>query len=134
MARLHVSNHGEVQRLGIAELGSTGVGCQPLNNSLTVKHTVVHELLDLWSLSVSSAAMPPYPATPSTPPLTLPTLRSGASPRGGDGSTAIDISAWLPCSYTVSLTTRMALTDGLIDDPGRTIPITFCIDRRAGRS
>lgn len=127
LARLHVSNHGEVRRLGIAELGVSGVGCSPLNNSLTVKHTVDHELLDLWSLDVSSAAFPPYPLVPPSPP--FPNLLSGTVPRGGNGTTAIDISSWLPCSYTVSLTTRLALTDGLNDDTGRTSQITFCIDR-----
>jgi hypothetical protein len=127
LARLHVSNHGEVRRLGIAELGASGVGCSPLNNSLTVKHTVDHELLDLWSLDVSSAAFPPYPPAPPSPP--FPNLLSGTAPRGGNGTTAIDISSWLPCSYTVSLTTRLALTDGLNDDTRRTSQITFCIDR-----
>jgi len=127
LARLHVSNHGEVRRLGIEELGASGVGCSPLNNSLTVKHTVDHELLDFWSIDVSSAAFPPYPPAPPSPP--FPNLLSGTAPRGGNGTTAIDISSWLPCSYTVSLTTRLALTDGLNDDSGRTKPITFCIDR-----
>ena len=127
LARLHVSNHGEVRRLGIEELGASGVGCSPLNNSLTVKHTVDHELLDLWSIDVSSAAFPPYPPAPPSPP--FPNLLSGTAPRGGNGTTAIDISSWLPCSYTVSLTTRLALTDGLNDDSGRTSQITFCIDR-----
>jgi hypothetical protein len=127
LARLHVSNHGEVRRLGIEELGASGVGCSPLNNSLTVKHTVDHELLDFWSIDVSSAAFPPYPPAPPSPP--FPNLLSGTAPRGGNGTTAIDISSWLPCSYTVSLTTRLALTDGLNDDSGRTSQITFCIDR-----
>ena len=127
LARLHVSNHEEVSELGIAELGASGVGCSPLNNSLTVKHTVDHELLDFWSIDVSSAAFPPYPPAPPSPP--FPNILSGTAPRGGNGTTPIDISSWLPCSYTVSLTTRRALTDGLNDDSGRTKPITFCIDR-----
>jgi hypothetical protein len=130
LARLHVSNHEEVSELGIAELGASGVGCSPLNKSLTVKHTVDHELLDFWSIDVSSAAFPPlgvYPPAPPSPP--FPNILSGTAPRGGNGTTPIDISSWLPCSYTVSLTTRRALTDGLNDDSGRTKPITFCIDR-----
>jgi hypothetical protein len=92
-----------------------------------VKHTVDHELLDFWSIDVSSAAFPPYPPAPPSPP--FPNLLSGTAPRGGNGTTPIDISSWLPCSYTVSLTTRRALTDGLNDDSGRTKQITFCIDR-----
>jgi hypothetical protein len=50
--------------------------------------------------------------------------------RGGAGTYHEDISAWPTCSYTVTLTRQLKLTDGLSDDTGRTTPMTFCIGRR----
>jgi len=44
--------------------------------------------------------------------------------------TTRDTSAWNICSYVASLSTRAALTTGLIDNQGYTLQKTFCVGRK----
>ncbi len=120
LERLFVSNHGVVGRLGLAELGPTGVGCSPIDETVSVQVTVDHELLESWSVGLSTAA-------PGLPALSLP---AGVGPRGVADTFVMDSSTWPACSYLVTLTTRAALTDGINDAPAQSLAaLTFCIDR-----
>jgi hypothetical protein len=47
--------------------------------------------------------------------------------RGGAGTIVENTSTWINCSYTVWLTTRPGLTNGLIDVTAISDPLTFCI-------
>ena len=51
----------------------------------------------------------------------------GVTNRGGAGTIPENTSGWSPCSYTVWLTTRPGLTNGLIDRTAASVPLTFCI-------
>jgi hypothetical protein len=50
-----------------------------------------------------------------------------ASPRGGFGTIVENTSTWSDCSYTVTLTTRPGLTNGLVDRTAIPNSLTFCI-------
>jgi hypothetical protein len=111
---LHVSNWVEAHALWITQLGA---GCNGITSALDIEWTVDHELLDSFSVGLSSAAGPQPLSTP---------LPTGSGPRGGFGTTHENTSGWAKCSYTVSLNARLRLTDGHYDDSGRTYPVTFC--------
>jgi hypothetical protein len=51
----------------------------------------------------------------------------GVTNRGGAGTIVENTSTWTNCSYTVWLTTRPGLTNGLIDVTPISDPLTFCI-------
>jgi hypothetical protein len=51
----------------------------------------------------------------------------GVTNRGGAGTIVENTSTWSPCSYVVTLTTRPALTNGLIDRLPWPNSLTFCI-------
>lgn len=110
------NNWPEVRELDLAEFQSGGAGaCTGLTTTVTPKYTVNHEFVAAWSLSMSSAASP----------WSAPALPSGNSSVAATHP-AINVSTWPPCSYTVSLTTRRALTDGEVNDSAGTLPRTFC--------
>jgi hypothetical protein len=54
-------------------------------------------------------------------------LAPGVTPRGGAGTVVENTTKWTNCSYTVWLTTRPGLTNGLIDRTESPNPLTFCI-------
>lgn len=117
-ATMLVNNWSEVRELAIEELVSgTAGGCTGLTTNVTIQYTVNHQLVESWSLGMSSAAT----AFGWTPP-TLPS--------GGTSVAAtvppIAVGSWPACSYTVSLTSRRALTDGEINDSANTVQVTFC--------
>jgi hypothetical protein len=128
LGRIHINNWYEVALLDLLQFHSGGgTPCSPLSTDLDIEYTADHELMAAWDITIVTAAM--------IPALTLP---SGASTRGGGANTAFgthheDISAWPTCSYTVVLTTRRALTDGLNDDSAKTVSKTFCIGARGRR-
>ena len=131
LQKLHVSNHSQVMRLGVMELGSAGVGCNAINNTVTLGYTVDHELIDAWSVKFESAAFSTFsPVTPVNP------FVSGTTPRGAHAKPVIPITNpanpaanWPACSYLVTLSSSRALTDGISDDPTASTQVTFCIDR-----
>jgi hypothetical protein len=51
----------------------------------------------------------------------------GVTNRGGAGTIVENTTSWTNCSYTVWLTTRPGLTNGLIDVTAISDPLTFCI-------
>ena len=131
LEKLHVSNHPQVMRLGIMELGSSGVGCIEITNTVSLAYTVDHELIDGWNIEFDSAAFSTFsPGTPVKP------YASGSTPRGAVAKPVIALTNpadpakdWPACSYQVTLTSRRALTNGLMDDQGASTAISFCIDR-----
>jgi len=123
LAKIHINNWNEVNELWFAEFG-TGC-CTPIDATVSVQFTVDHEEMDsgAWSLVITSCALSsPLDITPSVsgPGVTL-------SARGGWGTIVEDTSAWAPCSYTATLTTRPGLTTGLIDRSPEYDSLTFCI-------
>ncbi|MEQ8354771.1 MAG: hypothetical protein RH942_04475 [Kiloniellaceae bacterium] len=125
LSRIHINNWNEVALLDLLQFHSGGgTACSPLSADLDIEYTADHELMAAWSLGISTAA--------SIPPLSLP---SGTGTRSGVSNTVFgthheDISAWPSCSYTVSLTTRRALTNGISDDDADPVTKTFCIGAR----
>jgi hypothetical protein len=121
--KIRINNWIEVNLLNFAEF-STGC-CTPIDKTLSVQFTVDHEEMDAgdWSLVITSCALAmPMDITPAPgdPGVTL-------GPRGGFGTIVEDTSKWANCSYTVTLNTRPALTDGHLDRPNNPNSLTFAI-------
>jgi hypothetical protein len=116
---LLINNWAEVRELDLQEFQSGSAGaCTGLTTGLTILYTVDHELIDEWNVSMSSAA------SGWSQPAGLP---QGSAPRGGFGThPTINIASWPPCSYTVHLGARRALTDGENNDSWTSKPVTFC--------
>ena len=124
LSRIHINHWNEVALLDLLQFHSGGGNaCSPLNADLDIEYTADHELMANWTIDVTSAANPPFT------PITGTSTRSGVS-NIAFGTHHEDISAWPSCSYTVTLTTRRALTNGLTDDPSRNVNKTFCIGAR----
>jgi len=127
LSRIRINNWREVALLDLLQFHTGGgTPCSPLSTDLDIEYTADHELMLAWSIHIDTAATIPGA------PLTLP---SGTSTRSGGANTAFgthheDISAWPTCSYTVRLTTRRALTTGLVDDDADNLRKTFCIGAR----
>lgn len=123
--KIRINNWVEVNLLDFAEF-STGC-CTPIDKTLTVLFTVDHEEMDAgsWSLVISSCALAmPLDITPAASSATV-TL----GPRGGFGKIVEDTSTWANCSYTVTLATTPALTNGYGNQDRGTWdhPLTFAI-------
>ena len=124
LAKIHINNWNEVNELWLVEYGD-GKCCTPIDNSLGVQFTVDHEEMDsgAWSLAITSCS----PSAPGdiTPHVAGPGVALSA--RGGSGTIDENTSTWAACSYSVTLTTRPALTTGLIDRTAEVNTLTFCI-------
>ena len=117
LAKIHINNWTEVTLLDILQFHSAGgTACSPITTALDVEFTADHELMAIWTLSITSAS----PTAPGT-------VESGNAPRGGAGVHHEDTTTWQTCSYVATLSTRAALTTGLIDNQGRSLQKTFCI-------
>jgi hypothetical protein len=130
LGKAHINNWPEVSLLDLVQFHTgSATACSPLSTALDVEYTVDHELIGPWSLSVSSAS---GKSLTNAPPGVAPALPStGANtPRGGYGVHHEDIGKWPTCSYTVTLTTRRRLTNGLNDDTDKNNNKTFCIGLR----
>jgi hypothetical protein len=126
LEHIYINNWGDVNEVTLAQFTGPGHNaCSGLSTSLDIKFTADHELMAAWSLGISSAALPGGLAVASG---TVPRGAVGGVPVGVAPPLHIDISAWDPCSYTLSLTTRRKVTDGENEDPGRNNPVTFCKD------
>jgi hypothetical protein len=121
LPRMLVNNWAEVRRLDLLQFSGGGTPCSGIGSAIDILYTADHELMAEWNLSLSSAAFSPPPPTP-------PALPGGIGPRGGFGTSSVNIATWEKCSYTVTLTTRRRLTDGESDDPARPVSLTFCKD------
>lgn len=123
LSKIHINNWNEVNALNFAEF-ATGC-CTPIDATLSVQFTVDHEEMDAgaWSLGISSCS----PSAPGdiTPTVSVPGVIVTA--RGGSGTIVQNTSAWLNCSYTVTLTTRPALTTGLSNRTAIPNSLTFAI-------
>jgi len=105
--------------------------CSPIDATLGILYTTDHEFMLSWNVGISSCAsstslwveppLPPDILPPSPPP-------SGASARGGFGTSKHNTTGWPNCSYTVGLGTVRKLTDGEGEAGGRSIEKTFCIE------
>jgi hypothetical protein len=121
VSKVRINNWQEVALLDLLQFHTAGgTPCSPLNNDLDIEYTVDHEYIASWGLGLSTAAGKTLTSPPPPP----------STPRGGAGTHHENISTWPTCSYTVSLSTRRRLTDGLVDDQARTISKTFCIGMR----
>jgi len=120
--RIHISNWGEVNLLDILQF-HTGplLACTPITTDLDVQYTTDHELMAEWSASITSAST----SAPGT-------FDSGTTPRGTSATHHENTSAWNICSYVATLSTRAALTTGLIDNQGFAQQKTFCVGRKQG--
>ena len=123
LTKIHLNNWNEVNLLNFAEF-VTGC-CTPIDATLSVQFTVDHEQMDAgaWSLGISSCS----PSAPGniTPAASGPGVTVTA--RGGSGTIVQNTSAWLNCSYTVTLTTRPGLTTGLVNRSDWPNSLTFAI-------
>jgi hypothetical protein len=123
LTKIHLNNWNEVNLLNFAEF-VTGC-CTPIDATLSVQFTVDHEEMDAgaWSLGISSCS----PSAPGniTPAASGPGVTVTA--RGGSGTIVENTSAWLNCSYTVTLTTRPGLTTGLLNRSDWPNSLTFAI-------
>jgi hypothetical protein len=125
LSRIHINNWREVTLLDLLQFHTgSGTPCSPLASDLDIEYTADHELLAVWDIDIATAA-----------PIPVLTLPSGTSSRSAGANTVFgthheDISGWPTCSYTVKLTTRRALTNGINDDDADTITKTFCIGLR----
>lgn len=125
IAKVRINNWDQVALLDLLQFHIPGgTPCSPLSTELDIEYSVDHELIRDWSISLTTAAPGVSLTSPPPPPST---------PRGGFGTHHEDISGWPTCSYTVTLTTRRRLTNGLTDDPNWPKPKTFCIGRRVVR-
>ena len=121
--KIRINNWLEVNLLNFLEF-SNGC-CTPIDQTLSVQFTVDHEEMDAgsWSLVITSCALAtPLDITPAPgdPGVTL-------GPRGGFGTIVEDTSTWANCSYTVTLDTTPALTDGHNDRGTLPHSLTFAI-------
>ena len=131
LCKIHINNWSEVNNLWFTQF-ATGC-CTPIDAALSVQFTVDHEEMSAggWELGISSCGLPsglnitPTASTIGPPPVTV-------APRGGFGTIDEDTSLWPNCSYTVTLTTRPALTTGLIDRDGINNSLTFAICSHVG--
>lgn len=120
---IYVNNWEEVRLLDLTQFQAPGANaCSGLTTALDILYTADHELMADWSVTMSSAS-PSEPAgnvvVPTPPGAT-------ATVRGGFGTKHFDISTWQACSYTVTLTTRRRLTNGINDDDATEASLTFC--------
>jgi hypothetical protein len=122
--KILINNWPEVSELDLLQFIAPGANCcTPLSSSLDILYTADHELMRSWAVGMSSCASS-LGWSPTPPP-----LPGGSGPRGGSGTVSRNVSTWPACSYTVTLTTTRAVTDGEADDTGETNPLTFCICR-----
>jgi hypothetical protein len=121
VAKVRINNWADVALLDLLQFHTGGgTPCSPLNANLDIEYSVDHELIAGWGLGLTTAAGMVLTAPPPPP----------STPRGGAGTHHENIAAWPTCSYTVSLSTRRRLTNGISDDSGRTVSKTFCIGTR----
>ena len=119
LSNVLVNNWNEVRLVNLQQFtgGGGSTPCSGLMNDLNILYTTDHQQMLSWNVGISSAAIPP---------VVLPPLPSGNTPRGEHNNFHINISSWPSCSYLVTLTSRRALTDGEIDDDADTSYVTFC--------
>jgi hypothetical protein len=130
LGKARINNWAEVSLLDLLQFHTPGsTACSPLTAALDIEYTVDHELIADWSVSLSTAA-PGVALTNAPPAVPVPPSTGSNTARGGFGVHHEDISTWPTCSYTVTLSTRRRLTNGLWDDTSKPNPKTFCIGVR----
>jgi hypothetical protein len=116
LPRIHINNWHEVRELALDQIGT---GCGKVTDTLDIRYTIDHEMLADWSLGIRSGG-----GTVNF------TQQSGTGPRGANGHDVItgmnNNPNWPSCSYIVTLTSRLALTNGNYDDTHNTTQLTFC--------
>jgi hypothetical protein len=118
--KIRINNWFEVSLLDFVEF-STGC-CTPIDKTLSVEFTADHEELDAgaWSLVIDSCALSSQMDITHDPGGNL-------GPRGGYGTIVENTTTWANCSYTVTLNTRPALTDGHLERGNNPHSLTFAI-------
>ena len=121
LARIHINNWVEVIELNLQQFMVAGANCcSPIDDNLDILYTADHELMKSWGVGISSCA--------SGLGWSAPALPGGTGPRGGNGTSSHNTSAWPNCSYLVSLSTHRSLTDGEDDALSNGTQLTFCIE------
>lgn len=110
-----VNNWVEVRDLWL--FSGLANACSKLSGALTIDYTVHHEFVRSWALGISSAA--------SGLGWSAPVLPSGTAPVAD--SETVPLAGWPACSYTVTLSSQLRLTDGESNDVGNHSSQTFCI-------
>lgn len=118
LSKIRINNWSEVSLINLQEFIGPG-SCSPLANDLHVLYTTDHELLASFTVSITTLA-----------PIVLPAPLTVIGPRGSGGTYFQNITTWPQCSYTAHLATQRSLTTGLIDDPSKDNPLTFCIGKK----
>jgi hypothetical protein len=129
LARIHINNWFEVAEFTLDQFTALGATpCSGITNAVDLRYTMDHELVHNWGLSLSTSAAIPG-GTPTLPPLGVLPLPPGQfeSARGGHGVHHLDTTTWPQCAYAVIFSRRLKLTDGEIDDSGRSPMVAvFC--------
>jgi hypothetical protein len=113
-----VDNWVEVRDLWLQQFSGPGNNaCSKLSSQLDIDYTVHHDFVRSWSLGISSAA--------SGLGWVAPALPSGTAPVAD--SESVSLAGWPPCSYTVTLSSQLRLTDGEGNDDAQSSSLTFCI-------
>jgi hypothetical protein len=129
LPKLMVNNWSEVILLDLEEFVAANC-CSPIDASLGILYTADHQFMLNWGVGISSCASGMGWVAPALPPAVLPPSPppSGASARGGFGTSRHNTAAWPNCSYVVSIGTTRKLTDGEDEADGSSLQKTFCIE------
>jgi hypothetical protein len=129
LARIHINNWIEVAEFSLDQFTAPGATpCSGITNVVDLRYTMDHELVADWGLSLSTSAVIPG-GTPTLPGLGVPPVPPDefVSVRGGHGVHHLDTTTWPECAYAVTFSRRLKLTDGEIDDGGRSPMVAvFC--------
>jgi hypothetical protein len=129
LSRIHINNWIEVAQFELDQFTAPGATpCSGITNAVDIRYTMDHELVADWRLSLSTSATIPG-GTPTLPGMGTPPLPPDqfSTVRGGNGIVHLNTTGWPQCAYVVIFSRRLKLTDGEIDDSGRSPMVAvFC--------
>ena len=126
LARIHINNWVEDAEFSLTQLNVDA--CSPITTAVDILYTMDHELVRGWQLSISTSAVIPggTPTLPGLGVVTNPATQT-ETVRGGNGSVHLNTGTWPQCAYAVIFSRVLKLTDGEIDDGGRSPMVAiFC--------
>jgi len=124
--RIHINNWFEDAEFSLTQLNVDA--CSPITTAVDILYTMDHELVRGWQLSISTSAVIPggTPTLPGLGTITDPANQT-ETVRGGNGSVHLNTGTWPQCAYAVIFSRILKLTDGDIDDSGRSPMVAiFC--------
>ncbi len=126
LPRIHINNWFEDAEFSLTQLNVDA--CSPITTAVDILYTMDHELVRGWQLSISTSAVIPggTPALPGLGVITDPATQT-ETVRGGNGAVHLNTGTWPQCAYAVIFSRVLKLTDGEIDDSGRSpLVAIFC--------